>query len=68
MRIAFYFISITLFILSAGMLAFSPITRENLELVDTLIKTGVVVLLVNSGIDLIKYLLRMGEYSSPRRP
>lgn len=66
MRIVLHFISITLFILSAGMLAFSHITRENLELVETLAKAGVVVLLVNSGIDIIRYLLRMGEYSSPR--
>ena len=67
MRIAFYFISIILFIVSAGMLAFSPITRENLELVETLAKAGVVVLLVNSIIDFTKYLLRSGEYSPLRR-
>lgn len=67
MRIVLHFISITLFIVSAVILAFSPINKESLGFVDTLIKTGVVILLVNSGIDLIKYLLRMGEYSSPRR-
>ena len=66
MRIVLHFISIALFIVSAVILAFSPINKENLGFVDALIKTGVVVLLVNSGIDLIKYLLRMGEYSSPR--
>lgn len=66
MRIVSYVIATMLFIGSAGVLGFAPITKENLDLVKTLAEAGVSIILFNMIVDFSKYLLRMGEYSTTK--
>lgn len=66
MRIAFYFLALLLFIVSAGVLAFAPVTRENLDLTVSLAEAGISIIALNAIVDFSKYLLRMGEYSTTK--
>ena len=66
MRIAFYFLALLLFIVSAGVLGFAPVTKENLDLVQTLAEAGISIIALNAIVDFSKYLLRMGEYSTTK--
>ena len=61
MKIVLYCTALLLFIVSAGVLGFAPITRENLDLIVSLAEAGTVTLCVASVVDFAKYLLRMSQ-------
>lgn len=66
MRIISYFIATMLFIVSAGVLAFAPVTKENLDLTVSLAEAGISIIALNAVVDFSKYLLRMGEYNTTK--
>ncbi len=66
MRITSYFIATMLFIVSVAWFIFAPLTKENLDISESLFRYSVMILCFSSTLDFIKYLLRMGEYSTTK--
>lgn len=63
MRIILYFIATMLFIVSIAWFIFAPMSKENLDISESLIHYGVMLICFASAIDFIKYLLRIGEHN-----
>lgn len=68
MRIALYYVATVLFIASAVAIIFALDEKSKplLELSIDLAKAGGFTIFMNSVLDFGKYLLRMGEYNTPK--